>query len=449
MINFFPGDRIPSQPAEVSHFLQQFEMLNGLDRQALAAQIRELTPVQISEFFNYVLSRSTDEALFSMTLLVPDVVGKMSDRCLDRTFDLLFNKLDTGRLSPAFFNQCVTSLTCHCNPMVEMRLLGRLGTIAQVINPSIDFFKHEFSQDFDQAVATDLEKNLGGFLTHDDFSTYLLSLTTLNLPVTLETLLKNRQAANDNDRVTQTVARLFSHHKFSDAYIDVCRRTLGDEQFLDICWNQMVTQANRFLITEGIRSVAKLSRVFGEEQLHSPEFFEHIFAQHGEGHVPRYIEHFFRIGFEIDLPVLKATIINNLERLIYFKPSQTDQMEMTIKICALASKTGVGAKALGLLLQRMGEVIGGEAFDDPPAVLIESMSKAPAPPVTERSRGNALLLHVVEAVGLKTLKEVVPDVGTSFLSEYLATKKPAMTEVEVMRLFPQMKGKLLEDQLGL
>jgi hypothetical protein len=449
MQRFLSEGHIPPNRPAVAQFIEQYSAATDRERLAVAMQVRHLAPDQLTDFCATVLSMAEDESLLSMVYLEPEVVGKITAESLRRCLLVLIRLQIHGQIKPEFFHQCGASLVTHCNQALKFNFLGELSVIISDFKPNADFFIQVPGTSFDQAVAAHFEEILQDFLTHDDFAHYAITLKLLNLPLTLEVLLKNRIANGEAEMVNQAVTLLFSKNKLSDGYIDVCRRVLGDDRFLAICKSDLAHISSlRFIGTGSVRSVVKLSAIYGEDTFHSPEFFQNIFVEDGEGHVPGYIRQLNAIGFDtVDLPLLKAFIINNLDRLIFFKPSYTNELELTVKLCGLAHQAGAGESALRVLLQRMGDLIGGEAHDDPPSVLIDGLMDAQ--PMTERSRGEALLQHVVEIVGLKTLQAVVPDVGIGFLTAFIDKKKPAMNEVEIIRLFPQMKAKLLEQSLGL
>jgi hypothetical protein len=327
--------------------------------------------------------------------------------------------------------------------------MGELSTVMDVADKSINFMPLEGTS-FDRAVAANFEETLQNVLTYDDFAHYIGTFLRFDLPCTFGVLLNSSNSEHMDEMVSRAVELLFANNKLSEGYVEVCRRVMGDERFLGICKNEYekTVSSGSPLKTGSLRSVAYLSAIFGEETFHSTKFFEGIFAQDGEGHVPRHVRQFSIIGFDdLDLPVLRGLIVSNLERLVFFKPSYTNELEITLNLCRLAHQQGAGEVALRLLLKRVGEVAGGETHADQASVVIDGLVSASVPSVG--SRGNALLKHVVELVGLNTLKEVVPDVGTALLSEFIDEKKPALTEVEIIHLFPQMKANLLESSLGL
>jgi hypothetical protein len=447
MIEFFADGVIPGKSAD---FLAAFRISTERERLLLSALIRDFTPDQIKDYCYSILGQASDEQLLAMTFLAPDVIEKMNVETLEQHLRLIYKLNRLARIRPEFYEQCAESLVLHCNPLLEVNFLGLLYSVKEDYG-LVRSYDLELLQGnvLDQAVSTSLEEILQKHATPNDFMYYSGGLASFELPTTLEVFLRNSMESEDGEWSVKLVSSLFSENKLTGRYLEVCRRVLGDQQLIDILQGDLAKarRGGQHNSTR-LRSVASLASIFGEATFHSPQFLESLFSEDGEGHVPRYIYSLEKIGFyELDLPVLRAFIVENLERLIFFKPAYISELDLTINLMSLAHQEGVGAKALTLLLQRMGDLIGGEAFDDPFAVLIESLFDAPIP--TERSRGNAFLHHVVEKVELKTLHEVVPDVGVNFLSEYLEKKKPAMNEREMLRLFPQIRGKLLEDRLGL
>lgn len=449
MIEFFADGEIPTKSAG---FLAAFSISTERERMLLSALIRDFTPDQIKDYCYSILGQSSDEKLLAMTFLAPDVVEKMNIETLEQHLRLLYKLNRLALITPEFFAQCAESLILHCNPLLEVNFLGLLYSVKEdyglIRSYDLELLKGNV---LDQAVAVSLEEILQKHTTPNDFMYYRAGLASFELPATLEVFLRNSMESRYAEWPVKLVSSLFSENNLTERYLEVCRRVLGDQQLVEICQEDLKKARRGGQLNETrLRSVASLASIFGEATFHSPQFLESLFSEDGEGHVPRYIYSYSleKIGFyEIDLPVLRAFIVENLERFVFFKPAYISELDLTINLMSLAHQEGVGAKALTLLLQRMGDLIGGEAFDDPFAVLIEGLFDAPVP--TERSRGNAFLHHVVEKVGLKTLQEVVPDVGQNFLAEFLEKKKPAMSEREILSLFPQMKARLLEDHLGL
>jgi hypothetical protein len=448
MIELFPEGKMSVDTVAKTQFIRDFERATDRERLAVAMQVRDFTPDQLHDFCAYILPLTDNEELFSMVLLDPSAVEKMTFENLKDCFQVLFNQKIRDRIRPEFFSQCAASLATHFNPGLNLNLLSELNKVIYAFRPSSEFFMGFSDSSFDRAVAANFEGILQNDLGHDDLAHYVSSLSRLAFPITLEVLLNNRKAAGAEEMLTRAVDLLFLKNKLGNGYIDVCRRVLGDEQFVTICKQELETVFNHSQTdTACIQSVAKLSAIFGEESFHSQEFFESLFPENRPGHIPPYIRHFNTVGFDqIELPLLKNFIANNLDRLVFFDPYKYE-WEFTLGVFGLAHETGKGAKALSLLLERMGYLIGGEAFDDPPSVLINGLKDAPE--MSERRRANLLLQEVVSILGLKTLHEVVPDVGQAFLGEVLENKKSSMSHVEIARLFPQMKSYLLEDSLGL
>jgi hypothetical protein len=59
------------------------------------------------------------------------------------------------------------------------------------------------------------------------------------------------------------------------------------------------------------------------------------------------------------------------------------------------------------------------------------------------------LQDIVEVVGLETVKRVIPEVDYRFIQYFMDTRKTDLGPRQVMRMFPQIRGAILEDELGL
>jgi hypothetical protein len=347
-------------------------------------------------------------------------------------------------ISQAFFETCVTNLVGYSNPALQLNFLAMIDPILQTQLPMVVAQEALQGTDFDQALAANVEALPLQLLSGSDFLGSKRSLEHFELPAALEAFLRRCLVVGHKDQVNQVLHSMFVSDRLCASYIDVFRRIMGDSAFLIAC------QENLNFGEKAISSVVKVAAVFGEAALHTPEFLESSLKKTASQEVAPYFWRLQSMGQdEKKLPLLASFMVANMEQIIVFSTSDRSLLNFVKWFVAMANRLGEGEKALEFVFKSMSPVIMN-APAAPPLNILGVLTKGRSTPfVTDKTRGYAWLSQMVEQVGLNALQAVVPNAPAEFVLDMIESKKTDLTQREVIRLFPQIKGHLLEDALGL
>lgn len=437
MFDFFPRGAVPCQ-SRMELFFQQVGQLRPRDEIYLAKAIAGLSPSKLADFASRVIPASKDERLLRNFFQNPGVHRKMDLAAISLYLRVIREMEFRGSVTRDFYEEMATRLVQgYSNGGSILSCIYEAEFAATKMRVGTQFNKPDFDLALSRHItAADLTRQ-GEVNAMRSWS----ALQIIELPATLEAYLV---ASSDNNRFAaeQLTSHLVATCKLPESYIGVFRRVLGDEAFI-----QIVKQSNDR--PKGIEAVADLTPIFGESAFHDEEFLARLRVQLEAGEMPAYLAKFRAMGFdESRLPLLAEFLLEHMELAITFDPENAD-MGFAVELARLAKSKGCGVKALSVYLQAITT-----AFDLPP----ETQSIDIVNNAYQASREKALgihlkvygdLLRVVAQVGLESLQMVAPGVNAGFVMECLEKQPSALSKREIMRMFPQTKGAMLENDLGL
>lgn len=441
MIEFFAGGVVPTG-YKVEFFLNAVAKLAPQDEIYLAKAIAGLSPAKQKDLAQRILPTSNDDRLLKLFFKNPGVHRKMDINSLSDYFHTIRQMEFKGSITRDLFEDMATSLVTGYSSQYGESFLTRLSfavTMATKGSSAVEKFN---KPDFDVAMARHIcSYEIAGQNSSQSMRSWD-ALKGMELPATLEVYLRAMRAVKI-DSASELVADLVMADRLPDSYIEVARRVLGDELLVQVANNSKHN-------LRGIRSIANLAPVFGEAEFHHPEFLEEMEDQLATGQIPDYLTKFHEIGFDDDrFPVLADFLVQHMNLAITFDPDQKD-MRFSSDLVGLASRRGFGADALTMSLKALAPTLGSSADDSVTDVLNTAFSVSKSRTKTiARIQAYSHLLNVVSKVGLETLRELAPSVRYGLVMDVVEKRPVQMTNKELMRLFPQTKGAILENDLGL
>lgn len=439
---FFYNYQFPKSGAEAQIFLQKLKDSGEEGLQTFSFEVSRLNRTDISLFLEHVLPRTFDEDVLALFYQNAPTIEKMGLDMVTGFFELLYKNANNGTVSQEFFEE---SAECLIKYYDASRGLNLLAEFSKVIKPAdANRPAHALKSDrIDRAMTGHLRKALPTLFSNNIFLRSADSLRRLELPESLGVILKHRMDAGDTGSAMKLVSELFTRNCMSDRYIEVCRREVGDELFLQAC-------APYALSDEGIKSVARLAPIFGEETFHTPETLSRVRWSNTDTTAPEYVKKFQEMGFdEKKLPILAEHICNNLSLAMRYK-TNIAAYTLIPEITRLAKRLGKEVEALSAYIegQRQRSLKGPEASY---AQIISGLYLDPFHPdySPSHSAAKAILLDSIDAAGIDALYTIAPDVSGAFVAEFVSAKGNDLNRKEVFRLFPQAKGSLLQNDLGM
>ena len=439
---FFYNHVFPKSGAEGQAFLQKLKDRGNEGLETFSLEVSKFTRTEIGIFLEYVLPRTFDEDVLAIFYQDVPTIKKMGLDMVTGYFELLYKNANNGTVSQEFFEE---SAECLIKYYDASRGLNLLAEFSKVIKPAdANRPAHALKTDkVDLAMAGHLRSVLPILFSNNTFLRSTDSLRRIELPESLGVLLKNRIDAGDTKSVMGLVGELFTRNCMSDRYIEVCRREVGDQLFLQACVPYVFSD-------EGIKSVARLAPIFGEETFHTPAVISRIRWSRSDTTTPDYIKKFHEMGFdEKKLPLLAEHVCNNLPLAMRYK-TNIKAFSIVPETALLANRLGKGAEALSAFIEGQRD-LSGKGAGASPAQIIEGLDLGEFHPdfTMAHRMANTILLDVVDAVGIGALKAIAPDVSGKFVAQYISAKSNDLNRKEIFRLFPQAKGALLESDLGM
>lgn len=437
MFDFFPRGAVPCR-SRMELFFQQVSQLRPRDEIYLAKAIAGLSPSKLADFASRVIPDSKDERLLRHFFQNPGVHRKMDLDAISLYLRVIREMEFRGSVTRDFYEEMATSLVQgYSNGGSILSCIYEAEFAATQMRVAKEFNKPDFDLALSRHIAA-------ADLTRQGEANFVRSwsaLQIIELPATLEAYLV---ACNANNRFAaeQLTAQLVSTRTLPKSYIGVFRRVLGDETFIQVVKRSLDRP-------KGIDAVADLTPIFGEAAFHDESFLARLRIQLEAGEVPVYLSKFRAMGFdEARLPLLAAFMLEYMGLAITFNPENVD-MGFAVELAGLARRKGFGVNALSVYIQAIAT-----AFDLPTeAQAVDIVNNA-----YQASRAKEFgthrkvygdLLRVVTQVGLESLQVVAPGVNAGFVMECLEKQPSALTKREIMRMFPQTKGSMLENDLGL
>lgn len=154
---------------------------------------------------------------------------------------------------------------------------------------------------------------------------------------------------------------------------------------------------------------------------------------------------------ETKLPLLAGFMVENLDRILKFEPAEQKSLAFTLDVLAFANRVGSGTQAFRRVVNNLRQFAGLDDGWGTPAQIINGVvhQKSGHNVTIAGIRAYDHLVLAIKVVGLQTLMEVSPDVGSAFIMKFLEKHPTDLSQTEVMRMFPQAKGRYLENDLGL
>lgn len=451
---FDASGNLPASSEDWDAFLHRIKTRTEADVAVLLNELKGLDAESLLASGNRFLKVENSADLLLMMYTQPELVGKLDHEQVFGLLKLAYNKLAAKMIDETLFEQMATGLINGYENHGGGCLLPHLQVF---LKTKVDKFKpFPAGGSFDKAMAD----HVAAFPCapspgNEYFNLSKLALAQLELPQTLEVLIKQQLSIGMTHLVYGMVGDYFPEFEKRAGYIDVFRRVLGDDVFTDLC-----VQANT---KKGcISSVIKLAPVLGEASFHNEAFFDGLNKLDGKLHKSDYLNQIrYILSCESTLPILANYLLKNLESTLTQLADYGNQ-NFLCQVLGLAVRHGRGAEAYGYVIDAARSPINDTgllfAYEASREELIEAMSKNIRSPNEhfQVKRAWLILQNFTLEVGFPIVKEVLPDVDAFFLKDLLDARRGAMEDrginidhLEMVRMFPQIKGRLLEDALGL
>jgi hypothetical protein len=438
---------LSSEVDDIAGQLCQLERASPEEIALLTPQIEAFTESELIRFAENVIDFTKDENLLSMVYESPAVISRIGFSTVTKLYGQLYSLHQASMISPDGYQRLAASLISHYPNKRNLNLLKEL----QPIIASDDYGRimplHNPGAAFDEAMAKHV-MDAPCRSTEELFKSWD-SLRVVELPKSLEVFVRQMLADSEAEQVSNLVVEFFQQYRLPDSYIDVFRRVLGDDVFFGLC-----AKAN-----EGsgacLAAAAKIVPLAGEEIFHGPEFLAGIKSQIDGPNPSSYLRKFADFNCDESVfPILASFVLSNLPLVL--KDSLTLlRLGSTMPVVRFAHRQGLGDQVLECAIESARVKICKGLQEDPHGMSLAELVKGLTQSLFDPNPDAQLqamyerLQDIVEVVGLETVKRVIPDVDYRFIQYFMDTRKTELGPHQMMRMFPQIRGAILEDELGL
>jgi hypothetical protein len=437
---------ISSDVNEIADLLTRLELASPEELAQLAGQIEAFTESELIWFADNVLPFVKDEALLSMVYDSPAVIGKIGASTVISLYAELYVLHQKLMISEAVYQRLAASLISHYPNKRSLNFLKDLQSIVAANANGKPIPQHNPGSAFDEAMARHMQG--APYRSTEELFKNWDSLRAIELPKTLEVFVRQMLADSEMDQVRNLVIEFYQLDRLPHSYIDVFRRVLGDDVFYGFCAKANATEVC-------LASAAKIVPLAGEEALHHPEFLNTLKSQMSSPYQSGYIKGF--AGIDCDdqtFPILAAFVLDNLPLVL--KDSLTlIRIGTTLPVVRLAHRHGLDDLALECVIESTREKIGRDMLLSVNAMslteLVDCLTDNNYDPFpdTQLAAVYERLRDVIQVVGLESLRRVTPEVDHRLIQSLMIKSRTDLSRSQVMKLFPHIKGPLLEDELGL
>jgi hypothetical protein len=437
---------LSSEVDDIADQLCKLEKAGPDEIALLAPQIRALSESELISFANNVLVFTKDESLLSLVYDSPAVICKLGYSTVTKLYSDLYDLYQTSMISPDVYQRLAASLISYYPNHRSLNLLKELQPIVARPANGKSLPQHNPGPDFDHALSWHLQE--APYRGTEELFKSWDSLKAVELPKTLEVFLQQMLADSQMEQVGNLVIEFFQQDKLPETYIDVFRRILGDDVFFGLCVKANATG------DICLSSTAKIVPLAGEQAFHSPEFLAALKTQISGPYQSSYLKAFSSADCdENTFPILASFVMDNLQLVL--KDSLTlIRLGSTLPVVRLAHRQGLNDEVLQCVIESSRVKIRREldrANEMSLTELVNHMTWGSFDPLpdTQLAAMCERLKDVIEVVGLETAKKVIPDVDHRFIQSFAESGRTHLSKAQVMRMFPQIKGPTLEDELGL
>jgi hypothetical protein len=432
---------IPTCSKTAAEFLNRYEQASYEEVSQLADRIAGMTQDELALFEYYVIPLSFDEKLLELVCASPELLAHTSYLRISGILTQLYIKQDSLLIEPGVYDHLAASLI---SLYPNKKNINFLESLHQIVRKSHNK-PHHAGPLLDEALSKHAEKSPS--LNFAGMARAMDNLRDIVLPKTLAVFLRQSLA---NDGMTNIipvfVSELFRLNNLHDAYIDVFMKELGAQTFIDIC-----IEAQH--IEPCLASTLKLIPFAGEAAFHDAAFFE-AQLKTMKGAQSTYLEEFIDLNPDAQqIPLLNQFVLENLGLMLESSPGKR-LVNNALGVVQVAMRNGHAEQAMSHVLEGLRAPLSFN-MNDVSALsrtqlldhLTSRVSESWADP--RHKEIFSFVQSVVAIVGLEVLQKVAPTVDYRFIQEFTQTHETSMTRGQVMKLFPHIKGPVLEDELGL
>ncbi|MBI6882593.1 hypothetical protein [Pseudomonas putida] len=442
MAKFFYDGRIPTNDVAVSSFLQRVRSLDGEGVRMLQDEIDSFHRTELFTFCQHILTKTNDQRLLGMVYFSPRAIGQMNLNLATVSLEIIGKHLQQSVIDASFYESAVTSIVRHYDDTLGLSLLSAYGDVLKPGHGQVESTFVPQGADLDLQMSHHLTRiKAVGLKPRDALEKTCNAFRRAELPLALETYLKGELEEDCTESVEKLITNLIKEDKLSASYVEACRKVLGDGFFIDCCRKSLGED-------QGMRSIRKLTSIFDESVFHTPSLVQSFKWHPTRETQPVYLQKFINAGAdERQFPILANAVLQNLDKTTRISGDNIEQMSFVRGVITMANRMGVGKEAVTNFISNFRSFAPDGADL---SMVASALCKQRYEIQTLASlRVYSLLLGAIGIVGHNVLHQIAPAVPGRLIGDLVELSKLDASPRELANLFPQARGFVLENDLGI
>jgi hypothetical protein len=439
---FFPKG-VFFKASEVPEILENIESAAGDDLKCLQKKLSEFSPSDIETLNDGLLSQAKTSKLISLIVVSMKSPHEFSDELIVSLMRTAAKYAARKILTPLEFEEISARLIMgrevndnshSVADIVNAVLLESLGTIGGMKTLG----RAKFDA-LDKMIVDDIRRESSRFnLVRSPNVVINLALLT-QMAGSLKALLGSPQYKNC---VTSSfvIERVYNLDKLTPEYIAAIAQVVDIDVFCNVC-----REASEK--TVAINSAQNFAEAFGEESLLPRSSYKQMSGMIYYKQFPNQLNMIGHDDFdESKFPMFTEFLFKNLPAVYKLVPLDTDKLNVRYGLLALASRNGKVEEVLNAEADSWRDYLRGRGN------VVDDLSNGQ---VLDRLRISApfkfnVAMQSIGTVGLAQSESILKDANAQTLKELVDVHNPEPEEEKaLMKQYPQLRGAMLDDALGL
>lgn len=382
------------------------------------------------------------ERIGSPVVMLATMKAKASGHtfCYDRTVQMIGFAADvTKHAAPEEIKECIASLIDGYKSRVPLSLIPAVGMIRE---------KNSYlavSDKIDSALSRQTIRCKDQKFCHAEILKICDTFKNLKIPKTVEAFTKNLIDELQLEHARTLVVDLLANEGYSAEYTNQLISSLGHDVFVGIIQEKMLNMPS-----ESNGKIYRLMIALGEDKFLTKDFIERCNVMFSKDIAPGFTRYLNKIDRCMD------SFPKSVELIVMNYPLVFDNLTNPISRYLFAA-----AKELNLhidlfhgemdfLVENYSDdkkISRAVALSDGYGEILNHCRTEHKGSLIRRSR-YAIAVESISKIGAIEIKGIISDIDEDVFSDIYKGKSPANI-VEYIKAFPQIKGRVLEDQLGI
>lgn len=443
---------IPDNYSTIDSFFDRYSRASAKELDLLSSEFSRMSSEEIVRVDTHLLAnKKCDASLLSLICDALPPIHALDMHALGLLLLESYKNFITGKYIQEDFELNTAKLINGYRPANPDVLLSNL---ASEFSSGLSFVnakdkKNEAltlkSDAMDKAYAKQLRMSMADAVTENMVN----GLCFVSMPLTMDAMVDRMISSSDIYGLRKVIGSLYKTGSLTPAYIDVFRKYLDDEDILEVCRVSSSHQVS-------LKSTYVMNTVYGEHAIFDEDRLTRIQGIIERGSFPTPLDVIHDPLFDSEkLRPLSKLIVDNLEKIYEIhSASATFKQHLLHFACRQGQAERALACELGKLITPLRRIDSMDKIDE--MSLCGLVNRVHELYVESAGSDYELeyvgILHLLSTTTLESaatiLKEVNGKIVSDYIDQYIDPSDKSRRQ-EIMKLYPQAKSRILENDLGL